>query len=313
MTKVNLETEICGIKLKNPLVLASGILGNTADLLFRVAKAGAGAVTTKSIGPHKNEGHKGPNIVEVNCGYINAMGLPNPGVEIFKEEIRGYKEMCDTPLIASVFGTSEEEFAYVASELYKAGADLIELNVSCPHSKEGILNIGLSPRATERVIKKVKEAINAPLLLKVPGNTNIGNLRDVVSASVNAGIDGFTAINTLPAMVIDIETQKSILGFGIGGLSGPAIKPVAVRIVYEIRKITDLPIIGVGGVSTYEDAIEFLLAGANAVGIGTALTKDKDLKIFKEILQGLISYMEKKGIRSIKDISGLIAKKTLQQ
>jgi len=309
MTKINLETEIGGIKLENPLVLASGILGNTAELLVRVAKAGAGAVTTKSIGPYKNEGHKGPNIVEVNCGYINAMGLPNPGVEIFKKEIKRYKEMCSTPLIASVFGTTEEDFAHVASELYKAGADLIELNVSCPHSKEGILNIGLNPKATEKVIKRVKENISAPLLLKVPGNTNIESLKEVIVASINAGIDGFTAINTLPAMAIDIETQRPILGFGIGGLSGPAIKPVAVRIVYEIRKITDLPIIGVGGVLTYKDAIEFLLAGANAVGIGTALTKDKDLKIFKEILQGLQSYMEKKSIKSIKDIAGLILKR----
>ena len=160
------------------------------------------------------------------------------------------------------------------------------------------------------MIKRVKEAIDAPLLLKVPGNTNIENLKSVVLAAIDAGINGFTAINTLPAMAIDVETQKPILGFGFGGLSGPAIKPVAVRIVYEIRKITNLPIIGVGGVSTYEDAIEFLLAGANAVGIGTALTKDKELKTFKEILKGLISYMEEKGINSIKDISGLIAKRT---
>ena len=313
MPKVNLETEISGIKLKTPLVLASGILGNTAELLMRVAKAGAGAVTTKSIGPEKNEGHKGPNIVEVNCGYLNAMGLPNPGADIFENEIKRYKKACTTPLIASVFGTTEEAFASVASKLCEAGADLIELNVSCPHSKEGILNIGLDPKATGKVVKAVKNAVDVPVLLKLPGNTNIESLKKVVLEAIKYEIDGFTAINTLPAMSIDIETQMPILGFGIGGLSGPAIKPVAVRIVYEIRKITDLPIIGVGGVSTFEDAVEFIIAGANAVGVGTALTKDKELKTFKKIIDGLIAYMEEKGFSSIKDFSGIIVKRILQQ
>ena len=313
MSAIDLSVELTGIKLGNPLILASGILGNTAELLVRVAKAGAGAVTTKSIGPTKNEGHKGPNIVEVDCGYINAMGLPNPGVQIFKEEIKRYKELCETPIIASIFGATEDEFAYVASELHKAGADLIELNVSCPHSKEEILNIGLNPEATKKVVKAVKNVVKAPIFLKVPGNTNIESLKKVLLAAISAGIDGFTAINTLPAMSIDVETQKPILGFGIGGLSGPAIKPVAVRIVYEIRKMTTLPIIGVGGITTYEDVIEFLIAGANAVGIGTALVKDKELKTFKKITEGLLSYMRRKEIVTINDLSGIIVKKIRAQ
>ena len=297
---------MAGVKLENPLVLASGVLGNTSELLIRVAKAGAGAVTTKSIGPRPNPGYRGPNIVEVSCGYVNAMGLPNPGAENFKGEIEKYKNETDTPIIASVYGSTEEDFAFVAKKLANAGADIIELNVSCPHSREGIINIGLNPRATRSIVEAVKSEVKVPVFVKMPGNTNIPSLLEVAKEAINGGVDGFTAINTLPAMAIDIETFKPLIGYGVGGLSGPAIKPVAIRIVYELRKITDLPIIGVGGVTNYRDVIEFILAGANAVGIGTALVWDPEIKIFERIKRGIKEYMINKGIKSIHELVGAV-------
>jgi len=242
--------------------------------------------------------------VEVACGYINAMGLPNPGVASFKEEIRKYKKETNTPLIASVYGSTEDEFTIVSKELAKAGADIIELNVSCPHSKEEIINIGLDPKATRNVVEAVKSEVKLPVFVKMPGNTNISNLLEVAKEAIRGGVDGFTAINTLPAMVIDIETFKPMLGYGVGGLSGPAIKPVAIRVVFELRKITDLPIIGVGGATSYRDVVEFILAGANAVGIGTALVWDPEIKIFEKIQRELKDYMNRKGIGSLRDIIG---------
>ncbi len=309
MVKPDLTTFLGKIKLENPLVLASGILGNTADLLVRVARAGAGAVTTKSIGPRENMGHPSPNIVEVNCGYINAMGLPNPGIQKFVEEVKKYKLTCSKPLIGSIYGSTEKEYALVAEKMSEAGADIIELNVSCPHSKEGIINIGWDAKLVSRVVKSVKDVVNKPVFLKLPGNTNIKSLKEVVNSAIKYGIDGFTAINTLPAMAIDVETMLPILGNTVGGLSGPAIKPIGVRIVYELRKITDLPIIGVGGVKTHIDVLEYVLAGANAVAIGSALVHDKEITIFKEIQKNLEEYLAKKNIKTIRELIGLIHRK----
>ncbi|MGQ4892537.1 MAG: dihydroorotate dehydrogenase [Candidatus Njordarchaeia archaeon] len=306
--KNKLEIKLGKIKLDNPLILASGILGNTAELLIRVAKAGAGAVTTKSIGLRENRGHPEPNIVQVECGYLNAMGLPNPGVDAFVEEIQIYKKNCKKPLIASVFGTNEDEYSQVAEKLYRAGADIIELNVSCPHSKEGIINIGWDPNTTRKIVESVKNTVSIPIFLKLPGNTNLKNLRETVEASIDAGVDGFTAINTLPAMAINIDTGVAYLGNVVGGLSGPAIKPVGVRIVYEVRKITDLPIIGVGGVKSFADVVEYMMAGANAVGIGTALVGDREIGIFKRIKGDLIKYLDEKGLGNIGELVGVVHK-----
>ncbi len=306
MVKPDLTTFLGKIKLENPLVLASGILGNTADLLIRVAKSGAGAVTTKSIGPRENMGHPSPNIVEVECGYINAMGLPNPGILKFVGEIRKYKLKCRKPLIGSIYGSTEKEYGFVAERMDEAGADIIELNVSCPHSRENIINIGWDPKLVSNVIKNVKEVVDKPVFLKLPGNTNLKNLRDVVNAAIKHEVDGFTAINTLPAMAVDVETMLPILGNKVGGLSGLAVKPIGVRIVYEVRKITDLPIIGVGGVRTYRDVLEYILVGANAVAMGSALVHDKKITVFREIKGKLEEHLAERNIKTIRELIGLI-------
>jgi len=308
MLQNRINVNLAGLALSSPLMLASGVLGQTGDSLANIANSGAGAVVTKSIGPAPNPGHPGPNIIEVDCGFINSMGLPNPGAENFIEEIKVFKEKSNKPIIVSIYGSTEEEYAFVAETFSKADIDAIEINVSCPHSREKILNIGLSPEMVKNVIFAVKNAIRSksiPLFLKLAGNTHIENQLNVAKAAIDAGIDGLVAINTLPAIAIDIWTERPVLGFKIGGLSGPAIKPVAVRIVYELFKKfgTQIPIIGVGGIITWKDAVEFMLAGATAVQIGSGIAY-RNITIFKEINDGLVTYLNKKKIGNIREIIG---------
>ncbi|MGQ4832663.1 MAG: dihydroorotate dehydrogenase [Candidatus Asgardarchaeia archaeon] len=294
-----LSTEIGEIKLENPLILASGILGTNAQILSRLAKAGFAAVTTKSIGPFPNEGHPGPNVIEVKCGFINAIGLRNPGIDSFVKEIKLYKKLCKKPIFVSIYANDTEGYGYVARKAIKAGADALEINVSCPHSKEGVLNIGLNPKLTSEVVMTVKsESHRKPIFLKMPGNTNVPSFIDVAKAAVRAGVDGFVVANTLPAIAVDVFTKKTVLGFKIGGLSGPAIKHVTLRLVYELRKITELPIIGVGGIEKYTDVLEYMMVGANAVQVGSAVGK-YGIRIVRRILKRLSKFLkeEEKSVR----------------
>jgi len=298
-----LFTEIAGLKLPNPTILAAGILGLSGASLREAIDKGAGAVVTKSVGLKPREGYPNPAVVQVHCGLLNAMGLPNPGVHDFVEEIREIKRSgVKVPIIVSVYGFSPEEFAEVAHLLAKAGADALELNVSCPHVKETGSEIGQSPSLVAEVVEKVKAVVKKPVILKL--TPNVADIAEVSKVGVEAGADAITAINTVRAMVIDVETTQPILANKIGGLSGPAIKPVAVRCVYEIYESVDVPVIGCGGVATWRDAVEFMLAGASAVQIGTAIAW-KGLGVFKSITRGIESYLRRKGFGSVKDIVGL--------
>ena len=299
MSERELEVDIAGLRLRNPLILAAGILGVTGPSLKRVAESGAGAVVTKSIGPEPRKGYLNPTLTETKCGYLNAMGLPNPGVENFILELEVAKQG-KVPLIASVFGGSDEEFSYVGSKMEQAGADAIELNVSCPHAE--IAAIGQSPDLTYRIVSAVRKRVNIPIFVKL--SPNVSDIVTVAKKCEEAGADGITCINTLRAMAIDIETYSPILGNKIGGLSGPAIKPVAIRCVYEISKEVDIPVIGCGGISSWEDAIEILLAGASTIQIGTAIAL-RGMKVFKEICEGIRTYLNRKGHKRVKDIVGL--------
>jgi len=302
----DISIEIFGMKLESPTILASGILGMSAQSLIRVARSGAGAVVTKSIGPYPREGYKGPNVIEVDCGYINAMGLPNPGVEYFLEEIREYKKNCKKPIIVSIFGRNEREYAFVSSKVLEAEVDGIEINVSCPHSEEGVLNIGLSPEHTYKITKSVREEVGdeMPVLVKLPGNTNIPNLLEVAKSAVKAGASGIVAINTIPAIWIDVDVMKPVIGNVYGGLSGPAIRPIALRIVYELYEKLNVPIIGVGGVVDWKAAIQYFLAGASAVEIGSGIAY-KDLAIFDEVNSGIREYLKRKNFKNLNEIIGL--------
>jgi len=298
-----LAIEIAGLKLRNPTVLAAGILGLSGASLKQVIHSGAGAVVTKSVGLKPREGYANPTVVQTSCGLLNAMGLPNPGVHDFVQEIREVKQLgVEVPVIVSVYGFSAEEFAKASRVAEKAGADALELNVSCPHVKKTGSEIGQSPGLVAEVVRKVRTSVKKPIILKL--TPNVADIAEVAKVGVKAGADAITAINTLRAMTIDVETAQPVLGNKIGGLSGPAIKPVAVRCVYEIYEAVDVPIIGCGGISTWQDAVEFMLAGASAVQIGTAIAW-KGLGVFKSVTRGMDSYIRRKSFRSVKDIVGL--------
>ena len=295
---VSLAVDIAGVRLRNPTMLASGILGISGKLLRKVAKAGAGAVVTKSVSLRPKPGYLNPTIIEVDCGFINAMGLPNPGVDYFMKEVVIAKEG-NVPVIASVVGERVEEFVEVALKLEAAGVDALELNVSCPHAGAGL--IGQNAELTYEVVEAVKQKVKIPVFVKL--TPNVTDITEIARAATDAGADAITAINTVKAMCIDIETGRPILSNVFGGLSGPAIKPIAIRCVYEIYRVVDVPIVGVGGICKWQDVVEFLMAGASAVQIGSGVIKG--LSIFSEITEGLKCFLEKKGYEDINCIVGL--------
>jgi dihydroorotate dehydrogenase (NAD+) catalytic subunit len=298
-----LRTNLAGLELENPTILASGILGYTAESLNRVAKGGAGAVVTKSIGIEPRIGYPNPTVVQADAGLINAMGLPNPGIDLYAEEIKYSKTILRVPLIVSVFGYSTEEYATVAKKAADAGAGAIELNVSCPHVKQTGAEIGQNPKLLAEVVEKVKAAVSKPIIVKL--SPNVADITVTAKAAVEAGADALTAVNTLKAMAIDSETMHPILSNLRGGLSGPAIKPVALRCVYDIREeLPDVPIIGCGGITTWRDVIEFCLAGASAVQVGTAIASE-NTEIFQALNRGVEVYLRRKHYGSVKEIVGL--------
>ncbi len=302
MSKNLLTTNLAGLKLVSPTALASGIIGYTGESMQRIAQAGAGAVVTKSVGVEPRAGYPNPTVVQALSGLINAMGLPNPGIDDYVEEIKYAKTILKVPLIVSIYGYTAEEYAKAAQKALKAGADAVELNVSCPHVKDTGSEIGQNPKVLAEVVGKVKAAAKKPVIVKLSPNVN--DIAEIAKVAVKAGADALTAINTVKALAIDVETQMPVLSNVKGGLSGPAIKPIAVRCVYDIFEAVKVPIFGCGGVTTWQDAVEFLLAGASAVQIGTGLAWE-DLGLFQTINKGVQTYLEKKGYGSVKEIVGL--------
>jgi len=303
LSKNLLNVNLAGLKLANPTVLASGILGYSGDSLHRVVEAGAGAVVTKSVGMEARPGYPNPTVVQVEAGLLNAMGLPNPGVADFAEEIAYAKTVLKVPLMVSVFGYTAEEYAAVASRAVEAGADAVELNVSCPHVKDTGHEIGQNPRTLSEVVGSVKAKVKKPVVVKL--SPNVTDVVELARAAVKAGADALTAVNTVKAMAIDVEAQMPILSNVRGGLSGQAIKPIALRCVYDIFEADlKVPIFGCGGVAGWRDAVEFLLAGASAVQIGTAVAMS-DFKVFEDVNKGLRAYLLRKGYGSVNEIVGL--------
>lgn len=301
----NLKVNLAGLSLENPTMLASGILGYSAQTFESIVEGGAAAVVTKSVGLKPRKGYANPTVVQANCGLINAVGLPNPGIEEFAKDIREAKMALKMPLIVSVYGFSAKEYALVAKKAVEAGADAVELNVSCPHVKETGAEIGQKPEVLAEVVMKVKAAIKKPVFVKL--SPNVTDIADIAEAAVKAGADALTATNTVKAMAIDVETAKPILSNRKGGLSGPAIKPVAIRCVYEIYERVKAPIIGCGGITDWRDAVEFMLAGATAVQIGTAIAL-KGPTVFRAVARGIKTYLKRKGFRSVTEIVGLAHK-----
>jgi dihydroorotate dehydrogenase (NAD+) catalytic subunit len=300
-----LNINFAGLKLKNPTILASGILGYSAESLGSVVEGGAGAVVTKSIGLTPRIGYPNPTVVQTKCGLINAMGLPNPGIDGYVQEIRHTKSVLSVPLIVSVYGFSAEEYVMTAKKAAEAGADAVELNVSCPHVKETGSEIGQNPETLMKVVKKVKAAVHKPVFVKL--SPNVTDIVEVAEAAVKSGADALTAINTVSAMAIDVETALPVLSNKRGGLSGPAVKPIALRCVYDIYENVKTAIMGCGGITSWRDAVEFFLAGASVVQIGTAIAL-KNAGVFKAINHGVDAYLKRKGFENVKEIVGLAHK-----
>jgi dihydroorotate dehydrogenase (NAD+) catalytic subunit len=299
--KTELNTDLAGLQLANPTILAAGVLGMTSLSLKRVAEAGAGAVVTKSIGLKSRTGYANPTIVQVDCSLLNAMGLPNPGIEYFAKEI-GEAKTIGCPVIVSVYGFSAEEFIKVAKEAAEADADALELNVSCPHVEKTGSEIGQDPMLLKTIVRTVKKEVSKPVFVKL--TPNVTDIVECAKAAEGGGADAITAVNTVRAMAINAETARPILGNKFGGLSGPAIKPIALRCVYEIYRDVKVPLIGCGGISDWRDAVEFMLAGATSVQIGTAIAL-KGLDVFRSINKGIEAYLKEKGCKNVREIVGL--------
>jgi len=297
---VDTTTRISSLKLKNPTILASGLMDEDAGSMKRVIGCGAGAVVTKSIGLKPREGYPNPTIVELECGILNAMGLPSPGIKEYGEEIRKFKSL-KVPLIGSIFGSNSKEFVELSKKMQDYGANALELNMSCPHAKGYGLETGSDPKLVKEITSKVKDLVNIPVFVKL--SSNVSDLAGIAKASESGGADGIVAINTIKAMKIDLELRTPVLANKIGGYSGKAIKPIGVRCVYEIAEVVDIPIIGVGGVTTGEDALEYILAGASAVQIGTGIYY-RELDVFKKVCREMENWMKKHNVKKLSELIG---------
>lgn len=294
-----LELNISELKINSPLILASGILGVSYSTMKRLVDAGLGAITTKSIGPIPRKGYKNPSIIEVYPGtFLNSVGLGNPGIENFITEIKEIKKF-KFPLIVSVFGDTIDSYIEVALKAEQAGADAIEINISCPHAE--VSSIGIDKNLTNSIVKSMKKKLKVPLFVKL--NPNVTNLGEIALAAQNGGANAVVAINTLAAMKVDINTRRPVLSHGSGGLSGNAIHPIAVKKIYDLYKLLKIPIIGCGGISNWQDVLEFILVGASAVQIGTILYQG--LEIIPDINNGLRNYLKENNYNSISDLKGL--------
>lgn len=297
--KPDISTQVGSIRLERPTMLASGILGISLDVFARLYEAGAGALVTKSLSKEPWEGYANPTVIGVEAGYLNAVGLSNPGAPYFAKMISSNKTI---PIIVSLVGSVEEDFTFMIKQFEDVKILGYELNLSCPHVEKVGLEVGDDPELVKKIVKSVKSKSKVPVIAKV--GLGSSDYLETVQAACEAGIDAITAINTLRAMAIDVETARPILSNKIGGLSGPAIKPIAVRCVYEISSKFNIPIIGCGGISDWKDAIEFIFAGASAVQIGSVIG-EKWIGVFSEINDGISKYMEKKGFSTISEMVGI--------
>ncbi len=293
----DLSVDLAGVRLPNPLVLASGILGTQASLMARVAQAGAGAVTSKSAGPRPRGGHVNPSCIDFGGGLLNAIGLANPGAEAevaVLADTRSALAPLGVPFIASVFADTVDNFANVAETVARAEPDLIEVNISCPNvASEFGEPFAASCFAAAEVTAAVRAAVNIPLIVKLA--PNVPDIARIARAVVDAGADAICAINTMPGMVIEVESGLPVLSNRDGGVSGPALRPVAVHAVYHIAAAVDVPIIGTGGVDSGRDALEMVMAGATAVGMGSAVYYE-GIEVFGRVRDEMAAWLDEHGL-----------------
>jgi len=296
-----MKIKLSGIEWKNPVTTASGTFGSGREFaeFFDIGRLGAVTVKGVSLAPWK--GNPPPRIAETYGGMLNSIGLQNPGVEAFIRDDIPFLRGFDTNIIVNVCGREMDEYVSVIERLAQADIDMLELNISCPNVSAGGITFGTDSRLTHELVKRCKNAAKQPLYVKL--SPNVTDITEIAKAAEAAGADGLTMINTLIGMKIDINKKRPLLGNIIGGLSGPAVKPVAVRMVYQVYKAVKIPIIGMGGISTGEDAVEFMLAGASAVAVGTAGLINPTAAI--DVIDGIEQYVKEQGFNDITDIVGL--------
>ena len=282
-------------------MLASGIMGEDAGSIRRIISCGAGAIVTKSIGLTPRDGYPNPTVVETPHGLINAMGLPNPGIHLFRAELENLTHP-HVPLIGSIFGATPEEFSSLAQKMNKYGAHAVELNLSCPHAQGYGSEIGADPENITKIVRQVKHTIDIPVFVKL--SPNVTDIVQLAVAAQEAHADAIVAINTVKAMAINLETRTPVLANKSGGYSGEAIKPIGVRCVYDISKTVKIPVIGVGGITTGEDVIEYIMAGATAVQIGTAVY-ERGVDVFTTITKEMGKWMTQHHVKNILDLRGV--------
>lgn len=298
---INMSVDIGGINLKNPILTASGTFGFGREYSGYYDLSKLGGIVVKGLTLEPREGNKPPRIAETPAGILNSVGLQNPGVEYFiKKELPFLREF-DTAVIANIAGSTVEEYCIMAEKLGSL-VDGIELNISCPNVKEGGAAFGVSAESVYNITRKVKEQCKVPLIVKL--TPNVTDIKEIAVAALEGGADALSLINTLLGMAIDINSRKPILANAVGGLSGPAIKPVAVRMVWQVAQAVNIPIIGMGGIACWQDAIEFILAGADAVSVGTANFVNPYAPM--EILEGIENYLINNQFGSINEIKGNI-------
>ncbi len=299
---MNMTVNIAGVEWKNPVTTASGTFGSGGEFSEYTDLNRLGAVTTKGVANVPWPGNPTPRVAEVYGGMMNAIGLQNPGIELFCKRDIPFLKQYDTRIIVNVCGKSEEDYCETVERLSEEPVDMLEINISCPNVKEGGIAFGQDPQAAERITKVVKKYAKQPVIMKL--SPNVTDIAEMAKAVEAGGADAVSLINTLTGMKIDIHRKQFVLANQTGGVSGPAIHPIAVRMVYQAAQAVKLPVIGMGGISCAEDAIEFILAGASAVSVGTANFHNPAVTM--EIVDGIEEYMKRQGFESIADMRGIV-------
>ena len=299
---MNTSVELCGVTLKNPVMTASGTFGSGAEYSEFTDLNRLGAVVTKGVANVPWPGNPTPRVAEVYGGMLNAVGLQNPGIDLFCERDIPFLKKYDTKIIVNVCGHSTEEYVEVVKRLAEEPVDMLEINISCPNVKEGGIAFGQNPKAAETITRAVKKYAKQPVIMKL--SPNVTDITEMARAVEAGGADAVSLINTLTGMKIDINRKQFVLANKTGGVSGPVVKPIAVRMVYQVANTVKIPIIGMGGISTWEDAVEFLLAGASAVSVGTANFYNP--KATEEIADGIAAYMDRNGYAAVPEMVGIV-------
>ena len=299
---MNMKVNIAGVEWNNPVTVASGTFGSGAEFAEFVDLNRLGAVTTKGVANIPWAGNPTPRVAETYGGMMNAVGLQNPGIELFCERDIPFLKQYDTKIIVNVCGKSTEDYCEVVERLADEGVDMLEINISCPNVKEGGIAFGQNAKAAEEITKAVKKYAKQPVIMKL--SPNVTDIAEMAKAVEAGGADAISLINTLTGMKIDINRRKFMLANKTGGVSGPAIHPIAVRMVYQAFHAVKVPIIGMGGIASAEDAIEMILAGASAVSVGTVNFHNPSVTM--EIVDGIQEYMKRYGFTSVNEMVGLV-------